>query len=61
MYIQIAFESYKCAISILLRGVKDERDRTKKLNVRKKVEKYLSKLNLYLTNQMLKPNVLYHQ
>ena len=38
-----AFESYKCAVSIMLKGVKHEKDRAKKLNVRKKVEKYLSK------------------
>lgn len=38
-----AFESYKCAVSIMLKGVKHEKDRAKKLNVRKKVEKYLGK------------------
>lgn len=38
-----AFESYKCAVSIMLKGVKHEKDRAKKLNVRKKVEKFLSK------------------
>ena len=38
-----AFESYKCAVSIMLKGVRHEKEREKKLNVRKKIEKYLAK------------------
>lgn len=49
-----AFESYKCAISILLKGVKHEKDRTKKLNVRKKVEKYLSKAEAIYDKHLIK-------